>query len=54
MHSDYTAHHIHQVREAELVRRLEERRQALERTPAPSRRGWGLRLFGRAQVIRPS
>ncbi|MDX6233860.1 MAG: hypothetical protein QOH68_2937 [Nocardioidaceae bacterium] len=54
MHSDYTAHHIHQVREAELVRRLEERRQALERTPAASRRRWGLRLLGRAQAVHPS
>jgi hypothetical protein len=54
MHSDYTAYRSHLLREAELVRRLEERRQALERIPAPPRRRWALRLFRRAQVIRTS
>ena len=44
MYSDYTAHRDHLLREAALVRRLEERRQALEHTPARPRRGWALRL----------
>lgn len=51
MHSDYTFHHIQQVRETELVRRLEERRQALDRTPPASPPRWAWRLFRRARVI---
>ncbi len=54
MHSDYLAHRSHLQREAELVRRLEERRQMLERVPAQPHRGWALRLVARAHVIRTS
>ncbi len=54
MNTDYTAYRSHQLREADLVRRLELRRQALERIPAPRRRRMALRFFSRTQAIRTS
>jgi hypothetical protein len=51
MHNDYTAYRSHQLREADLVRQLELRRQALERIPARRRPRLALRLFRRTRVV---